>query len=97
MGQVTPWSSVRLAHCYQDVLAWDPFSKVVAGSGGHGTPEIAWLAAKTAKIALSKVLGDAAQLGLMTLKQAESAGHMILHDNAARLYGLEEKYTKENG
>jgi hypothetical protein len=97
MGQITPWSSLRLAQCYQDVLAWAPLSKVVVGSGGHGTPEIAWLAAKTAKIALSKVLGDAAQLGLMTIQQAENAGHMILHDNAARLYGLEEKYIKENG
>jgi hypothetical protein len=89
MGQVTPWASLRIAECYRDVIAWAPLSKVVVGSGGHGTPEIAWLSAKTAKIALGEVLGDAVRLGLMVPKHAEKAGRMILHDNAARMYGLE--------
>jgi hypothetical protein len=66
-----------------------PLSKLMIGSGGHGTPEIAWLAAKTAKIALRQTLVDAVRLGLMTEVQAMRAGRMILHDNAARLYGLE--------
>ncbi len=86
MGQMTPWASLVLADCYRDVMAWAPLSKIVIGSGGHGTPEIAWLAAKTAKIALSEVLNDAVRLGLMTAAQAEKTGRMILHDNAARLY-----------
>ena len=89
MGQMTPWASLRIAECYRDVMAWAPLSKIVIGSGGHGTPEIAWLAGKTAKIALAEVLNDAVRLALMTEKQAEAAGNMILHDNAARLYGLE--------
>lgn len=88
MSQITPWASLCVVECYREVMAWAPLSKVVVGSGGHGTPEIAWLAAKTAKIALGEVLGDAVRLGLMTLKQAERAARMILHDNAARLYGL---------
>jgi hypothetical protein len=58
------------------------------GSGGHGTPEVSWLAAKTAKIALGEVLKDSTRLGLMNEKDAERAGRMILHDNAARMYGL---------
>ena len=89
MGQISPWASLRIAECYRDVIAWAPLSKVVVGSGGHGTPEIAWLSAKTAKIALGEVLGDAVRLGLMVPKHAEKAGRMILHDNAARMYGLE--------
>jgi hypothetical protein len=67
-----------------------PLSKLMIGSGGHGIPEIAWLSAKTAKIALRKVLGDSVELGLMGAKQAESAGKMILHENAARLYNIKE-------
>ena len=47
---------------YRDVMAWAPLSKIVIGSGGHGTLEIAWLAAKTAKIALSEVMEDAVRL-----------------------------------
>jgi predicted TIM-barrel fold metal-dependent hydrolase len=69
-------------------MAWAPLSKVVIGSGGHGTPEISWLAAKTAKIALAEVLGDAARLGLMPPNQVDATARMILHDNAARMYGL---------
>ena len=64
-------------------------SKLMVGSGGHGIPEIAWLAAKTAKIALKEVLGDAVKLDLLDHARAEKIGRMILHDNAARLYGLD--------
>ncbi|MEW6670709.1 MAG: amidohydrolase family protein [Thermodesulfobacteriota bacterium] len=88
MGQMTPWASLRIAECYRDVMAWAPLSKIVVGSGGHGTPEIAWLSAKTAKIALAEVLEDAVRLGLMEKKYAQLTGRMILHDNAARLYGV---------
>ena len=88
MGQMTPWSSLRIVECFRDVMAWAPLSKIVVGSGGHGTPEIAWLAAKTAKIALAEVFGDAVRLKLIEKKDAETAARMILHDNAARLYGL---------
>ena len=69
-------------------MAWAPLSKIVVGSGAHGTPEIAWLAAKTAKIALAEVFNDAVRLKLIEKKDAETAARMILHDNAARLYGL---------
>ncbi|MFH1032170.1 MAG: amidohydrolase family protein [Chloroflexota bacterium] len=89
MSQVSPWASLLIAECYRDVMAWAPLSKIVIGSGGHGTPEIAWLAALTAKIALTEVLTDAVRLGLMASKSAEEAARMILRDNAARLYRLE--------
>jgi len=89
MSQVSPWASLRIVECYRDVMAWTPLSKIVIGSGGHGSPEIAWLAALTAKTALTEVLGDAIRLGLMATKQAEAAARMILHDNASRLYGLQ--------
>jgi predicted TIM-barrel fold metal-dependent hydrolase len=89
MSQVTPWTSLRIVECYRDVMAWAPLSKIVVGSGGHGSPEIAWLAALTAKTALSEVLGDAIRLDLIGTKYAETVAHMILHDNASRLYGLD--------
>ncbi|MFC1943761.1 amidohydrolase family protein [Chloroflexota bacterium] len=89
MGQVSPWASLRIVECYRDVMAWAPLSKIVVGSGGHGSPEIAWLAALTAKTALSEVLGDAIRLGLLETKYAETVARMILHDNASRLYRLD--------
>jgi len=87
-GWTTPWTSQRIVECYRDVLGMAPLSKIMIGSGGHGSPEISWLAAKTAKIALSEVLSDAVRLGLMGETDAEKTGRMILRDNAARMYGL---------
>jgi predicted TIM-barrel fold metal-dependent hydrolase len=89
MSWTTPWTSLRLVEGYREVIGVMPLSKVMVGSGGHGTPEIAWLSAKTAKIALKEVLGDAVRLDLLDQARAEEIGHMILHDNAARLYGLD--------
>jgi predicted TIM-barrel fold metal-dependent hydrolase len=88
MAWTTPWISLRIADCFREAMSIAPLSKLTIGSGGHDTPEIAWLAAKVSKIALAEVLGDAVRLGLMAPKQAERIARMILHDNAARLYGL---------
>jgi uncharacterized protein len=88
IGWTTPWISQRIVECYRELIAMAPLSKLMIGSGGHGTPEISWLAGKTAKIALTEVMTDAVRLGLMCEKDAEKTGRMILHDNAARLYGL---------
>jgi hypothetical protein len=88
IGWVTPWLSLRIAECYRELMAYAPLSKLVVGSGGHQTPEIAWLAALTAKIALRETLSDAVRMGLMTRGQAERTGRLIAHDNAARLYNL---------
>jgi len=86
MSWTTPWVSLRLVECYKDVIGIAPLSKLMLGSGGHDTPEIPWLAAKTAKIALAEALGDAVRLGLLTSQQAEKTARMILHDNAVRMY-----------
>jgi predicted TIM-barrel fold metal-dependent hydrolase len=89
IGWVSPWLSLRIVECFRELIAFAPLSKLVIGSGGHQTPEIAWLAALTGKIALKEALGDAVKMGLMTRGQAERTGSMIAHDNAARLYNLE--------
>jgi len=89
MGWTTPWTSLKLVEGYRDVIGMTPLSKLMVGSGGHGTPEIAWLAAKIAKISVREVLGDAVRLDLLDHARAEEVGRMILHDNAARLYGLD--------
>ena len=86
MGWTTPWISLRIAECYREVIGMAPLSKLMIGSGSHGTPEIAWLAAILAKIALGEVLGDAVRLELLATQQADRIARMILHDNAARLY-----------
>ena len=85
---VTPWTSLRAVECMRAFLAAAPLSRLMIGSGGHGTPEVAWLGATVAKIALSTVLDEAVALHLMAADTAERTAAMVLHDNAARLYGL---------
>jgi hypothetical protein len=87
-GLFTPWYSQRIVECYRDIMAMAPLSKITTGSGGRNSPEQHWLMAKTAKIGLGEVLTDAVRLGLMAERDAEETGRMILHDNAARMYGL---------
>jgi len=88
LSWTTPWSALRLVESWRDAIGVMPLSKLMLGSGGHGTPEIAWLSAKTTKIALHHILEENVALGLLDSKQAEKIGRMILHDNAARLYNL---------
>ena len=88
IGWTTPWISQRIVECFRELIAMAPLSKLMIGSGGHDSPEISWLAGKMAKVALGEVMADAVRLGLMCEQDAERTGRMILHDNAARLYGL---------
>jgi predicted TIM-barrel fold metal-dependent hydrolase len=88
LSWTTPWIAQRIVECYRDAIGMMPLSKLMIGSGGHGIPEIAWLSAKTAKIALKEVLEDNIKRNLLDYHQATRIGRMILHDNAAYLYGL---------
>ncbi len=88
IGWTTPWISLRIVDCYRELVAMAPMTKLMVGSGGHGSPEIAWLAAKTAKIALGEVFTDIVRLHLMADSDAMHAGRLILYENAARLYHL---------
>jgi predicted TIM-barrel fold metal-dependent hydrolase len=87
-GWTTPWTAQRIVECFRDLIGMAPLSKLMIGSGGHGSPEVSWLAAKISKIALAEVLSDSVRLGLMAERDAEKVGRMVLHDNAARMYGL---------
>ncbi len=87
---VTPWTSLRAIECMRAFMAAAPLSRLMIGSGGHGTPEVAWLGAIVAKLALGSVLEDAIASGLMADAAARRVAAMILHDNAAQLYALEE-------
>ncbi len=89
LSWTTPWSAFRLVTSWRDAMSVMPLSKLMTGSGGHGIPEIAWLAAKTTKTALQHVLAENVAMGIVTAKQARQIGQMILHDNAARLYHLD--------
>jgi len=84
---VMPWASLRATDCMRALLATAPLSRLLMGTGGHGTPEVAWLGARVAKIALSAALQEAAAQGLLPASSAPRVAAMVLYDNAAALYG----------
>jgi uncharacterized protein len=64
-----------------------PYAKILYGADG-ALPEALWIGAKRFKQVLARVLADLSDEGFCSLAQARDAARMILHDNAARMYGL---------
>jgi hypothetical protein len=64
-----------------------PYAKILYGADGS-LPEALWIAARRFKRVLARVLSDLADEGFCSPREALQAARMLLHDNAARLYGL---------
>jgi predicted TIM-barrel fold metal-dependent hydrolase len=64
-----------------------PYAKILYGADGS-LPEALWIAARRFKSVLGRVLSDLADEGFCSPREALQAARLILHDNAARLYGL---------
>lgn len=70
-----------------EVLESAPYTKILYAADAS-LPEALWLVAKRYKRALGQVLGELAADGFFSPREAYAAGRAILHDNAARMYGL---------
>ena len=88
LSWVLPWTSLDFAAVLQAVLGAAPHSRILVGTGQHGIPEMAWIAAKTIRSALGDVLDHAVAQDILTGEQAYEAAEMILYGNAARMYRL---------
>lgn len=95
MSQTLPWESLGMKTMFEEVIALAPHNRIIMGSGQHGCPETAWLAAKTAKAALEKVMEDITEQGMMSGEQARRSAKMILSENALKLYGVQGEEFKK--
>lgn len=82
-------SSARGTNMVSDALAVAPSSKILAGTDGHSCPESHWYGALSWKRSLTGSLFNLINAGLVTQREAEETGALILHENAKRLYRLE--------
>jgi uncharacterized protein len=86
-------STRKLSDVVRDLLEWYP-EKVMFGSDLYpNTPEInweeiGWQTTQSAREALAIALTGMIQDGEISRDRALELAHMILHDNAAKLYGL---------
>jgi predicted TIM-barrel fold metal-dependent hydrolase len=87
-------STRRLSEVVRDLLEWYP-EKVMFGTDLYpNTPEIdweeiGWQTAQSGREAMAIALTGMMQDGQITRARALQLAHMVLHDNAAKLYGLE--------
>lgn len=72
-----------------ETLEMAPLTKVMYGSDGYSIPEINYTSAKLGKQALSEVLQDLVDGGMLADSDAREAGAMILAENAKRLYRID--------
>ncbi|MDY2984060.1 MAG: amidohydrolase family protein [Synergistes jonesii] len=85
---VLPWNSYAFRTNLEDLLGVCPHKKILFGTGQHGIPEIAWVAAKVAKACLGDVLESQCRMGFMSAKQAEKTARQLLFENGKELYKI---------
>jgi predicted TIM-barrel fold metal-dependent hydrolase len=89
-------STRKLSEVLRDWLEWYP-EKVLFGTDLYpNTPEInweeiGWQTTQSSREALAMALTGMMQDGEITRERALELAHMVLHDNAAKLYGWQRK------
>ncbi len=86
----------ELAENLRTWLEWYPErvmfgTDLYPGSGEIDWEEIGWVTTHDARQALAIALTSMMQDGLISRERASEIAHMVLHDNAARVYGLPGK------
>lgn len=74
-----------------EALATAPATKILAGTDGHTCPETHWYAALCWKRGLAVSLTELVNKKMLTMQQVQQIAGMILHDNASRLYKLQNR------
>ena len=89
VSQGIPFAASAGPSIFAEVLEMAPLSKVVCGSDGFNLPEVNYVAAKLAKTALARALGELVDTGMLSEDEAQDAAGLILAGNARRLYALD--------
>ncbi len=89
-------STRKLSENVRDLLEWYPEKTLFATDLYPNTPEInweevGWQTSQSAREALAIALTGMIQDGEITRERALELAHMVLHDNAAKLYGWEKR------
>lgn len=88
LSWMTPWISLNIEQVFDEVLAIAPHSKIMLGTGQHNYPEMVWVAAYAAKVALSHLMQRYVDRGLLSEEQAIETAECLLYKNAFDLYGI---------
>lgn len=84
-----PFLAHRASEAISEALALAPASKLMLATDAFSIPELYWVAARHLREALDRALREATEAGFLA-EDREEVARMLLHDNAARVYPLED-------
>jgi predicted TIM-barrel fold metal-dependent hydrolase len=79
---------VEMREYTRTALAVAPFTKLMYSSDGAGIPELHWSSALAGRRAIGEALAAMVACDEITTGEAETAGALLLRENANRVYGL---------
>lgn len=79
---------VEMREYTRTALAVAPFTKVMYSSDGAGIPELHWSSAHAGRRAIGEALGTMVACDEISAAEADTAGALVLRENANRVYGL---------
>lgn len=88
VGLAIPFITFEIPNLWRQTLSLTPTSKVMFSTDAYSIPEIYWLAARWGRWGLAQVLAELVDLGAFSEAEAYTAAELILHGNAARVYGV---------
>lgn len=88
VGEALNYAGAQSAQVVAETFALAPFAKQLFSSDGWGPAELHFLGAHLWRRAMEKVIGGWVRDGDWSMSQAERVAHMVSHENAERIYGL---------
>ncbi|MBA3729183.1 MAG: amidohydrolase family protein [Actinobacteria bacterium] len=89
LSVLIPWASLGIEQLLTVLLGTAPAGKLLYASDEASEPEVIWIAARMARRAMERALGDAVERDFITVREAEELGRGILSGNSRRLHGIE--------
>lgn len=90
VSEMVPFAAHGMTPKLLSLLEMTPTSKLMIGTDGFNAPEVHWFGAKAGRRSLASALETLHRDGWLAAEDLEEIARAILHDNAARLYRLED-------
>jgi hypothetical protein len=88
LSVLIPWAGWTVESHLSDLIGSVPTAKLLYGSDQASEPEVFWIAARLARRALERVLGDAVDSDYLSTDEATRIGKGILADNTRALHAI---------
>ncbi len=88
LSLTVPFLAHGAAEALADALAMAPVTKILGATDAFSIPELFWLGARHAREAVHAATESIGARGFLPAAERRDAARLVLHDNAAALYGI---------